>query len=43
MVQAIPVAAIGVSAPTDRAGRRWQARSRGALRRAAAEIQTTLE
>ena len=37
------VAAIGVSAPSDRAGRRWQARSRGALRRAAAEIQATLE
>lgn len=37
------VAAIGVSAPSDRAGRRWQARSRGALRRAAAEIQASLE
>ena len=37
------VAAIGVSAPSDRVGRRWQARSRGALRRAAAEIQATLE
>ena len=36
------VAAIGVSAPTDRAGRRWQARSRGALRRAATEIQRSL-
>jgi DNA-binding IclR family transcriptional regulator len=37
------VAAIGVSAPSERAGRRWQARSRGALRRAAAEIQASLE
>jgi DNA-binding IclR family transcriptional regulator len=36
------VAAIGVTAPSDRAGRRWQARSRGALRRAAAEIQSSL-
>lgn len=36
------VAAIGVSAPRDRVGRRWQARSRGALRRAASEIQATL-
>lgn len=36
------VAAIGVSAPSDRAGRRWQARSRGALRRAAAELQAAL-
>jgi DNA-binding IclR family transcriptional regulator len=36
------VAAIGVSAPSDRAGRRWQARSRGALRRAAAEIEGSL-
>lgn len=37
------VATIGVSAPSDRAGRRWQARSRGALRRAAADIQASLE
>ena len=37
------VAAIAVSAPTDRAGRRWQARSRGALRRAAAAIRSSLE
>jgi DNA-binding IclR family transcriptional regulator len=36
------VAAIGVSAPGERAGRRWQARSRGALRRAAGEIQASL-
>ena len=36
------VAAIGVSAPSDRASRRWQARSRGALRRAAGEIQASL-
>ena len=36
------VAAIGVAAPSDRAGRRWQARARGALRRAAAEIQASL-
>src|SRR4029453_18918050 len=28
-------AGIGVAAPIDRAGRRWQARTRGALRRAA--------
>jgi DNA-binding IclR family transcriptional regulator len=37
------VAAIGLGAPIDRAGRRWQARSRGALRRAAEEIQRSLE
>ena len=37
------VAAIAVSAPSDRASRRWQARSRGALRRAAAEIQASLD
>jgi DNA-binding IclR family transcriptional regulator len=37
------VAALGVTAPSDRAGRRWQARSRGALRRAAAQIQGSLE
>jgi DNA-binding IclR family transcriptional regulator len=36
------VAAIGVTAPTERAGRRWQARCRGALRRAAAERQSSL-
>jgi DNA-binding IclR family transcriptional regulator len=36
------VAAIGVAAPIDRAGRRWQARTRGALRRAAIEIQASL-
>ena len=37
------VAAIGVSAPSDRAGRRWIARSRGALRRAAVEVQASLD
>jgi DNA-binding IclR family transcriptional regulator len=37
------VAAIGVAAPSERAGRRWQARARGALRRAAAEVQAALE
>jgi DNA-binding IclR family transcriptional regulator len=36
------VAAIGVAAPNQRAGRRWQSRVRGALRRAAAEIGTSL-
>jgi DNA-binding IclR family transcriptional regulator len=37
------VAAACVAAPTERAQRRWQARTRGALRRAAAEIQASLE
>ena len=37
------VAAVCVAAPTERAGRRWQARTRGALRRAAADIQAALE
>lgn len=36
------VAAIGVAAPTDRASRRWQARTRGALRRAADQIELGL-
>lgn len=36
------VAAIGVSAPSERAGRRWQARTRGGLRRAAVEIVASL-
>jgi IclR family acetate operon transcriptional repressor len=37
------VAAIGVAAPNERASRRWQARARGALRRAATEVQSTVE
>jgi DNA-binding IclR family transcriptional regulator len=37
------VAALSVAAPTERAGRRWQARTRGALRRAATEIEGSLE
>lgn len=37
------VAAVGVAAPSERSGRRWQARARGALKRAAVEIQTSLE
>jgi DNA-binding IclR family transcriptional regulator len=37
------VAAVCVAGPTERAGRRWQARTRGALRRAAADIQAGLE
>jgi DNA-binding IclR family transcriptional regulator len=36
------VAAIGVAAPNERASRRWQARTRGALRRAATELQASL-
>ncbi|HET9085468.1 MAG TPA: IclR family transcriptional regulator C-terminal domain-containing protein [Candidatus Limnocylindrales bacterium] len=36
------VAAISVAAPAERAGRRWQARTRGALRRAASEIEASL-
>jgi len=36
------VAAICVAAPTQRAGRRWLARTRGALRRAASEIEASL-
>ena len=36
------VAAICVAAPGERAGRRWQARTRGALRRAASEIEASL-
>jgi IclR family acetate operon transcriptional repressor len=36
------VAAVGLSAPTDRANRRWQARARGGLRRAAAAIEEEL-
>ena len=36
------VAAICVAAPTERAGRRWLARTRGALRRAASEIEASL-
>jgi DNA-binding IclR family transcriptional regulator len=36
------VAAIGIAAPSDRAGRRWQARARGALRRAAAALEASL-
>src|SRR4051794_10532072 len=36
------VAAICVAAPAERAGRRWQARTRGALRRAASEIEASL-
>ena len=35
-------AAVGVTAPTDRAARRWQARSRGALRRAASAIERSI-
>ena len=37
------VAAVCVAAPTERAGRRWQARARGAVRRSAADIQAALE
>ncbi len=37
------VATVCVAAPSERAGRRWQARTRGALRRAAADIQNALE
>ena len=37
------VAAVCVAAPTDRAGRRWLARTRGALRRAAADIQAAIQ
>jgi len=36
------VAAVGVAAPTERAGRRWGARARGALRRAAGAVETSL-
>ena len=36
------VAAVAVSAPTERATRRWQARARGALRRAAAAVEVEL-
>jgi DNA-binding IclR family transcriptional regulator len=36
------VAAICVAAPTERAGRRWLARTRGALRRGASEIEASL-
>ena len=36
------VAAICVAAPAERAGRRWMARTRGALRRAASEIEASL-
>lgn len=36
------VATICVAAPAERAGRRWQARTRGALRRAASEIEASL-
>jgi DNA-binding IclR family transcriptional regulator len=36
------VAAICVAAPAERAGRRWLARTRGALRRAASEIEQSL-
>jgi DNA-binding IclR family transcriptional regulator len=36
------VAALGVAAPVERANRRWQARSRGALRRAAAGVGVAL-
>ena len=36
------VAAISVAAPAERAGRRWLARTRGALRRAASEIEASL-
>jgi DNA-binding IclR family transcriptional regulator len=36
------IAAVGVAAPTDRATRRWQARTRGALRRAASEVERSL-
>jgi DNA-binding IclR family transcriptional regulator len=36
------VAAIATAAPSDRAGRRWQARARGALRRAATAVETSL-
>jgi DNA-binding IclR family transcriptional regulator len=36
------VAAISVAAPAERAGRRWLARTRGALRGAASEIETSL-
>lgn len=37
------VAALCVAAPTERAGRRWQARTRGVLRRSATEIQASLD
>jgi DNA-binding IclR family transcriptional regulator len=36
------VAAVGVTAPTERATRRWQARARGALRRAATAVEAAL-
>jgi DNA-binding IclR family transcriptional regulator len=36
------VAAVGVAAPNERATRRWQARTRGALRRAATQIEVAL-
>jgi DNA-binding IclR family transcriptional regulator len=36
------VAAVAVAAPSERAGRRWAARARGALRRAATQIEASL-
>jgi DNA-binding IclR family transcriptional regulator len=36
------IAALGVTAPSDRAVRRWQSRARGSLRRAATAVETAL-
>jgi hypothetical protein len=37
------VAALGIAAPIERADRRWQARARGALRRASRAVEDSLE